>query len=131
MNRRFFDTNVIVYLTEKEEKAKICERLIEPGGVISVQVLNESVNVLKKKNRMSYNEIAEFLSVVKLVCQVVPVTVETHEKAMTLAERYQLGWFDSLIVASALESECDECWSEDMHHGLVVEKSLTIKNPFY
>ena len=130
MNKRFFDTNIIVYLTEKEEKARKCEALVESGGVISVQVLNESVNVLRKKNRMTYDEISEFLAVIKLVCHVVPITLDTHEKAMSLAEKYSFSWFDSLIVASALASECDECWSEDMHDGLVVEKSLTIKHPF-
>ena len=130
MSKQFFDTNLIVYLTEEEEKARKCEALIESGGVVSVQVLNESVNVLHKKNRMSYHEISEFLTVIKLVCHVVPITMETHEKALTLAEKYRCSWFDSLIVASALEANCDECWSEDMHDGLVVERVLTIKNPF-
>ena len=130
MSKQFFDTNIIVYLTEEEEKARKCEALVEAGGVVSVQVLNESVNVLRKKNRMTYAEISEFLAVIKLICQVAPVTLETHEKALSLVEKYRFSWFDSLIVASALESDCDECWSEDMHDGLVVERSLTIKHPF-
>jgi len=132
MSKQFFDTNIIVYLSEEKEKASKCEALVESGGVISVQVLNETVNVLRKKNRMTYDEISEFLflAVIKLVCHVVPITLETHEKAMSLVEKYRLSWFDSLIVASALEAHCDECWSEDMHDGLVVERSLTIKHPF-
>lgn len=130
MRKQFFDTNIIVYLTEEEEKASKCEALVESGGVISVQVLNETVNVLRTKNRITYDEISEFLAVIKLVCHVVPITLETHEKAMSLVEKYRLSWFDSLIVASALEAHCDECWSEDMHDGLVVESSLTIKHPF-
>jgi len=130
MGKRFFDTNIIVYLTEEKEKARICEELVESGGVISVQVLNEAVNVLRRKNRMSYDEIAEFLGVIKLICVIVPITLDTHEGALSLAEKYQLSWFDSLIVASAIESECNECWTEDMHDGLVVEKSLTIRHPF-
>ena len=130
MSKQFFDTNIIVYLTEEEEKARKCEALVEAGGVVSVQVLNESVNVLRKKNRMTYAEISEFLAVIKLICQVAPITLVTHEKALSLVEKYRFSWFDSLIVASALESDCDECWSEDMHDGLVVERSLIIKHPF-
>jgi len=104
MSKQFFDTNIIVYLSEEKEKASKCEALVESGGVISVQVLNETVNVLRKKNRMTYDEISEFLAVIKLVCHVVPITLETHEKAMSLVEKYRLSWFDSLIVASALEA---------------------------
>jgi len=57
MSKQFFDTNIIVYLSEEKEKASKCEALVESGGVISVQVLNETVNVLRKKNRMTYDEI--------------------------------------------------------------------------
>jgi predicted nucleic acid-binding protein len=47
-----------------------------------------------------------------------------------LVERYDFQLFDSIIVASALEAECDILYSEDLHHGLIVEDKLTILNPF-
>jgi predicted nucleic acid-binding protein len=47
-----------------------------------------------------------------------------------LAERYTLSTFDAMIVASALDADCDRLWSEDMHHGLVIDTRLRIENPF-
>ena len=59
-----------------------------------------------------------------------PVTIATHEQGLAIAERYGLPTFDAMIVASALDADCDQLWSEDMHHGLVVETRLRIENPF-
>jgi predicted nucleic acid-binding protein len=59
----------------------------------------------------------------------VPVTVETHERAMHVAERYGYSIFDSLIIAAALHAGARTLYSEDMQDGQVIE-GLTIRNPF-
>ena len=59
-----------------------------------------------------------------------PVTVETHETGLALAERYGLSIYDAMIAASELHTECDTLWSEDMHDGIVIEDRLRIANPF-
>ena len=59
-----------------------------------------------------------------------PVTVETHETGLALAERYGLSIYDAMIAASALHAECDTLWSEDMHDGMVIQERLRIANPF-
>lgn len=65
-----------------------------------------------------------------MVCTVKAVTVQTHDKAMQLAERYGLSFYDSLVVSAALLSGCASLYSEDMQDGLLVEGQLTIRNPF-
>jgi predicted nucleic acid-binding protein len=45
-------------------------------------------------------------------------------------ERYKLATYDAMLIASALVAECDVFWSEDMHDGLVIDGTLTIRNPF-
>ena len=50
-------------------------------------------------------------------------------KASTLRERYQLSFWESTIVANALLVEAGTLYTEDMHDGLVIEETLTIRNP--
>lgn len=59
-----------------------------------------------------------------------PLTVDTHERAVEIGERYGLSIHDSLIVAAALLADCKTLYSEDMQHGQVIERVLTIRNPF-
>ncbi len=59
-----------------------------------------------------------------------PVTLETHETGLALAERYSLSIYDAMIAASAFHADCDTLWSEDMQHGMVLDDRLRIANPF-
>jgi len=127
----FFDTNVVLYLLSADTaKADRAEELLALGGTISVQVLNEFVAVASRKLRMSWIEIREVLAQIRAVCTVEPMTVETHERALRIAERYGLSIYDALIVAAALLAKCQTLHSEDLQDGQVVERQLTIRNPF-
>lgn len=128
---QFFDSNVVLYLiSEDETKADQAEELISQGGHISVQVLNESVSVATRKLKMTHDEIREVLASVRAVCQVNPLTEETHDLGMQIAERYRLSIYDSMIAASALTAGCKTLFSEDMQDGLIINHKLRIKNPF-
>jgi predicted nucleic acid-binding protein len=127
----FFDTNVVLYLLSADPaKADRAEELLAIGGTISVQVLNEFVAVASRKLHMSWIEIREVLAQVRAVCAVEPVTIETHERALRLAERYGISIYDALIVSAALLANCKTLHSEDMQDGQVIERQLTIRNPF-
>jgi len=129
--RAFFDSNIPLYLlSEDAAKADRAEALIAQGGVISVQVLNESARVLSRKRLLNWDAIDEFLRTVRAVCEVRPLTVETHEQALVLARRHGFSFFDAVIVASALKAGCDTLYSEDFQHGMRVEDRLSIANPF-
>jgi predicted nucleic acid-binding protein len=127
----FFDTNVVLYLLSADPaKADRAEELLAIGGTISVQVLNEFVAVASRKLHMSWIEIREVLAQVRAVCAVEPVTIETHERALRLAERHGTSIYDALIVSAALLANCKTLHSEDMQDGQVIERQLTIRNPF-
>ena len=127
----FFDTNVVLYLLSADTaKADRAEELLAIGGIISVQVLNEFTAVASRKLRMSWPEIREVLAQVRAVCNVEPMSVDTHDRAAQLAERYGLSIYDALIVAAALLAGCSTLYSEDMQNGQVIERQLTIRNPF-
>ncbi len=82
-----------------------------------------------KKGRMDESSIRRVLNELQAACDVVAVTVSTGLLASSLRENHQFSYWDSLIVAAALESGCTELWSEDLQAGRVVEGRLTIVNP--
>ena len=127
----FFDTNVLLYIaSDHPAKANRAEELIADGGTISVQVLNEIANVARRKMAMSWTETHAFLSMIRGLLPVQPITIDIHESGLALAERYGLSTYDSMIAASALEADCDTLWSEDMHAGMLIDRRLRIVNPF-
>lgn len=126
----FFDTNVLLYLLSSEPaKADRAEALIATGGVISIQVLNEFASVASRKLRMRLPEIREILTAIRAVCSVEPLTTETHDLGLDLAERLGFSIYDSLIVAASLLAKCKIVYSEDMQHGQTIG-GMTIRNPF-
>jgi predicted nucleic acid-binding protein len=126
-----FDTNVVLYLLSADAtKADRAEALLAAGGTISVQVLNEFAAVALRKLHVSWPEIREALEPVRAVCSVEPLSIQTHGQATKIAERYGLSVCDSLIAAAALLAGCKTLYSEDMQDGQVIERKLTIRNPF-
>lgn len=131
MPASFLDTNVLVYLVASDAaKADRAEELLAGGGTISVQVLNEITNVARRKINLAWDELHSLLTLVRSLLLVVPVTVETHEAGLALAERYGLSTYDAMIAASALLAGCGTLWSEDMQDGLLIEGRLCVTNPF-
>jgi len=130
--RPFFDTNVLVYAVSRDDKrADRAEALLSEGGVVSVQVLNEFAAVARRKLGMSWSEVIDALASFRVLCAPpVAVTLDTHEAALRIADRYRYGIYDGLILAAALAAGCTTLLSEDMQEGQVIDDKLTIRNPF-
>jgi predicted nucleic acid-binding protein len=126
-DRPFFDTNVILYAFRQEDtRGQVAEALLAAG----VQVLNEFVAVARRKLDKSWEEVRHALDVLRVFCpEPVPLTVETHERAVHIAERYGYSIFDSLIIAAALHAGASTLYTEDMRDGQAID-GLTIRNPF-
>ncbi len=130
MSKPFLDSNIVLYLLSGDAaKAERVQALLEAGAVISVQVLNEVTSVCLRKLKMPWQEVDALLLAVKAACEVLPLTVGSHEKAVELAKRFQLSFYDANIVACALLSGTPVLLSEDMHSGLLID-GLLIQNPF-
>ena len=130
MGRVFFDTNVVLYLLSADErKADRAEALLAEGGVVSVQVLNEAASVCRRKLKLPWPEVRELLDVVKACCEVMPLALDTHQRALDLAERYQLSLYDALICAAAQNADVAVLYTEDLQDGLVLG-GLKVCNPF-
>ena len=129
--RPFLDTNVVLYLLSADRpKAERAEALLARRGVVSVQVLNEIANVAIRKLGLTWRELGDLIEAVRSSCDVRPLTEEVHEQARELAEQYRLSFYDAVIVSSALDAGCRVLYSEDMQHGLRIERTLTLRDPF-
>lgn len=93
-------------------------------------MLNEFAAVASGKLGMGWTEIGDILDQVRAVCPVEPLTIETHERGLAVAARHGLNVYDAMIVASALLARCKLLYSEDLQHGQVFERRLTVCNPF-
>jgi pilT protein domain protein len=125
-----FDSNVVLYLLSPDEhKAETAARLLGHRGVVSVQVLNEVANVMRRKMQADWTEITELLDLVTSVCEVRPLTVAVQQRGLEIARKHQFSIYDAMIVASAVEASCSVLYSEDMQHGFRLDE-LRICNPF-
>ncbi len=128
----FLDTNVLIYALAKDDpRASKTEALLASGGVLSVQALNEFVSVARRKLGMSWREIRESLDVIGILCpKPVPISLDTHKAALAIAEHYGYNIYDALVATAALESGCKTLYSEDLQDGQIINRQLTVRNPF-
>jgi predicted nucleic acid-binding protein len=126
----FIDSNVLLYTlghdAKKHGKAK---DLVNKQPVISVQTLNEFANVCRKKFKLEWADIDAGLETAKSLCDVVPLTIDVHERAVEIASLNRIGTYDANIIAAAELSGCDVLYTEDMNHGQRIGRVL-IQNPF-
>ncbi len=127
----FIDSNVILYLfTNVEDKKDIIFELLTETPLISIQVLNEVSNILIKKYGLSPKEVKQHIEFLLDFANLYLISLSTILLALDLKERYKYSYYDSLIIAAALENNCKILYSEDMQHGQVIEDKLKIVNPF-
>jgi predicted nucleic acid-binding protein len=134
----FFDTNVLLYQLDKTDPHKhtVAERLISKAlshgdACISFQVVQECLNaVLRKAHvRLDTAQAHAWLdSVLDPLCRVQP-SADFYRRGLDIQARWKFGFYDSLIVAAALEAGCKRLYSEDLQHGQRIE-GLRIENPF-
>jgi predicted nucleic acid-binding protein len=138
MSVDFFDSNVFIYFFDSTDPRRqqiatqLVEKAIEAGtGCISFQVVQETLRVITGKlPRPATPEEALLFMAHSLqpLWRVMP-SAALYEKTLQLRSRWKLSFYDSLIVAAALEAGCKRLLSEDMQHGQRIE-GLRIENPF-
>ena len=131
-DRVFLDTNILIYaMAQDDPRGEIARDLLSKGGKVGVQVLNEFVSVARRKFDMAWDEIAQALGDIRVLCgEPAALDVGVHDAAMDLASRHRFGIYDALIVSAALAASCEVLYTEDLQHGQVFEGRLTVRNPF-
>jgi predicted nucleic acid-binding protein len=129
----FLDTNILVYSYSDTElqKQTIARKLVSENiSFISTQVLQELSNTLYRKFKKPWSEITLAIKEVSQSNLVYANGEGTIQRAIKIAEQYKFSFYDSLIIAAALECKCSKLYSEDMNNGQLIEKQITIINPF-
>ena len=112
-------------MTEKNPDIDYADNLI-----ISNQVINELINILFKKFKLSSEDIENVILEVDNLLPIVNFDIKTQIKAIRIKDKYKFQFYDALIIATALENGCNILFSEDMQHLQVIDNTLTIINPF-
>ena len=129
----YLDTNILVYLfsDDEPEKQQIARKLVCGHSCITgINNLNEMNCVLVQKKKLSFAKTGLALDYVIRDVEIGLIRLSALREALRIMERYNYSYFDSLVIAMALENNCTMLYTEDMQHGQVVEKRLTIWNPF-
>ena len=132
MNKYAIDTNILIYSHEKNDdhKQSIARDLIVHSPIVCSQVVSEYISVFNRILKVPKTHLINACMPNLKRCRIHSINIETLQLAERLIHRYDFQLFDAIIVASALESGCKTLYSEDMHHKMVVEKQLSIINPF-
>ena len=129
----FLDTNIVIYAHTDHDivKQKKAQSLMTVQRVmISTQVLQEASNILNKKLKHHWSDVAKVLNDLIANTDVYTNNKNTVLKACYIAEHYKFSFYDSLIISAAIEAEATILYSEDMQHNQLIEKQLKIINPF-
>ena len=139
MSGKFFlDTNVFVYVfdptapAKARKAARLVREAVDTGkGIVSYQVVQEFFNVGFRRfaQPMSVAEAEQYLITVFRPLLAINSSPALYVEALRIAGKHRLAWYDSIVVASALEGRCETLYSEDFQHGREIE-GLRIKNPF-
>ena len=133
--KMFLDSNILVYSSLQDDKEKHdivlnLWRQLEGNFIfVSTQVVNE-VYVSLLKHALTDKDIQTIVLKIIDVCNVSVITIDSIKSAWKLKKQYNLSYWDSLIVASAMENNCDILYSEDMQDRQTLENKLKIINPF-
>ncbi len=134
----FIDTNVLIYQLDTRDARKhaiaeriVSEALANENACISFQVIQECLNTLLRKAQITLDAAATraYLDTVLAPLYRVHASLALYRRALELQQRWQFSFYDSVIVAAALEAGCKRLLSEDLQHGQRIE-SLRIENPF-
>ena len=125
------DTNIAVYALSTDAKAGQAGEFLRRCAFLSVQVLNEYASVGVRKRRDSWEVVsADLTDLRNTVPRILPIDDDANRVAARIAERYRLSFYDALMLAVALTGGARTIYSEDMQHGLLIEGSLRIMDPF-
>lgn len=131
----FLDTNILFYLYSRSEPRKrtIALDILASHDVLSIstQVINEFINVMLRKEKTPWSTLSLTLEKELLAhFQVIIVGPIIINNALSALATHNYSYYDSLMIAAALESKAHTLYSEDMHHEHTISGTLKIINPF-
>jgi predicted nucleic acid-binding protein len=120
-----------IYSDDELHKSSLAKEAVTGKTCMtSVQVLLEFSSVCLRKMHMPVNDVLNAIDEIAAFAKVCPIDENTIRKALILSDRFDYSYYDSAILASALQNGCGVVYSEDMQDGQIIDGRLTIKNIF-
>ena len=126
------DTNILIYAFghQDDERKQIAKEIITKCNVISLQVVNECIYVLLKKFKFLINDVEKIISFLKQKFIISDLNIQTLDQTIKITTQYGFSFWDSMMIAAALDNHCSILYTEDMNNNQLIETRLRIINPF-
>ena len=127
------DTNVLIYAFGQHDDVRknTAKEIITKCNIISIQVANETICVLMNKFKFQFPELDKVIQFIKKKFVVSNLNLHILDQALGIVDHYGFSFWDSMIIAAAMENHCTVLYSEDMQHQRIIEGRLEIINPFH
>lgn len=132
-NNVFVDTNILLYAysdTEIERKEAVLSLLEQEKVYFSTQVINEFIWIMNRKFNVDMNSLKLITEGIFEMYKVMLIDKASITTAADISSKYKFSYWDSLMISSAIASNCNILYTEDLQHGQVIENRLTVINPF-
>ena len=126
------DSNILIYAFagNADFRKSIAKEIITKCNIISIQAINETACVLLKKFNFPKDELEQVIQFLRNHFIISSITSNTLDKTIIMCKKYNFSFWDSMMIASALDNQCSIIYSEDFNHNQLVENRLRIINPF-
>jgi predicted nucleic acid-binding protein len=126
------DSNILIYAFADNDdfRKSIAKEIITKCNIISLQAINETACVLLKKFNFPKEQLEQVIQFLKNHFIISSLTANTLDKTIILCKKYNFSFWDSMMIAAALDNNCSIIYSEDFNHDQLIENRLRIINPF-
>lgn len=126
------DSNILIYAFASKDdfRKNIAKDIIAKCNIISLQAINETAYVLLRKFNFPQEQLGQVVQFLKEQFIISSLTSNTLDQALQVCKKYNFSFWDSMMIAAALDNHCSIIYTEDMSHDQLVENRLRIINPF-
>lgn len=126
------DSNILIYAfaNNDDSRKSIAKEIIAKCNIISLQAVNETVYVLLKKFHFQKEQLDPVLQFLKEQFIISSITSNTLDQTILLCKKYNFSFWDSMMIAAALDNHCSVIYTEDLNNNQMIEDRLRIVNPF-
>jgi predicted nucleic acid-binding protein len=131
-DRITLDSNILIYAFASNDdfRKDIAKELITKCNIISLQAINETAWVLLKKYNFPKEQLEQVLQFLKEQFIISSLTPNILDQTLALCKKYNFSFWDSMMIAAALDNHCSIIYTEDLNHNQLIENRLRIINPF-
>jgi len=126
------DSNILIYAfaDNNDFRKSIAKDIIAKCNIISIQAVNETSYILLKKFKLPKEQLEQVIQFIKNKFIISNLTTNILDQTIILCKKYNFSFWDSMMIAAALDNHCSIIYTEDLSHDQFIENRLRIVNPF-